>query len=677
MKTCFSVVCKLLLLFISVSAALETSERALLFDRTKEWYANQYVSGDPLLALRTQKQDGSWDNIRYNKKGEAPMDHLYNLHAMAMLYQHEQNAGLKDSLKNGIVRGLEFWFSRDKDFVSSNWWTNDIGVLLEINPVAFFLWDELPNEMQKRIISRNPEKSSMGATNKSWIAENVVIRGILENRDNLIKQGIEDIAQVMEYTKLEGHQQDHSFFMHGNILYNGGYGKVALANAAKWAVIMRETPFAFSREALDNMAALALYGTRLMMWKDMVDPAVIGREISRKAGNKNGTGWFPILKDLMKVDTVNFYRYAEWAYSIETKTERFLSGCHYFQTGEMMTCRTNDYFTSLKMSSWRNFGSEFLNRENRKGLWLAMGVLSLYRNSNDYKNIEPLWDWSLLPGVTSYNESEQKEKRMTNQNNYAGGLTQGDFAVAAMIADRPHLYGYKSWFFMGNKVVALGSSFESDHESPISTSVDQRLVHSKVLTATGNIQENTTVDLDRIWCDEVGYVSLDSSKFKALKQRKTGNWRDIGTLNQEESDDVLTIWFDHGKKPQTASYAYLAEIGVDPTSFFNKSHGITYLKLPDFHAVLDKERAILAGAVFSKGEYKFENYSLSFSEPCLFTLHKTESQYVLTITDPTKKKESLEVSVDAPDEKSPEFGKMQKVAFEQPGAIVNVYFDFK
>ena len=70
MKTCFSVVCKLLLLFISVSAALETSERALLFDRTKEWYANQYVSGDPLLALRTQKQDGSWDNIRYNKKSD-------------------------------------------------------------------------------------------------------------------------------------------------------------------------------------------------------------------------------------------------------------------------------------------------------------------------------------------------------------------------------------------------------------------------------------------------------------------------------------------------------------------------------------------------------------------------------------------------------------------------------
>lgn len=660
----------------TASMALETSDRELMLERGREWFANDYVSADALASLRTQKQDGTWENIKY-KKGSTPMDHLTNIRAMAIRYHQEKNGALKDSLKSAVILGLTYWYDHNKDFVNDNWWTNDVGVMLEINPVAFLLWNELPQNLQQKIIASNPEKSSGNATNKSWLAENVVIRGILESRDSLITQGIRDIAEGMSVTKKEGHQKDHSFFMHGNLLYNGGYGKVSLAISAKWAVITRGTPFAFSDDALSSMASLALDGSRWMMWKDMVDPMIMGREISRKAGNKNATGWLPILKDLMKADPSRQKDYAGWANSIETKTDKVLRGCHYFNIGEMMVCRSNDFYTSLMMSSWRNFGSEFLNRENKKGLWLGMGVLSLYKTPDDYKNIQALWDWSRLPGTTTFNESELTEKRITNNNNYAGGLTNGNFGVAAMISDRPKLYSQKSWYFIGDKIVALGSYIESSHDSPISTTIDQRLVHSKVLTTKGDVKDNTPVETNRVWCDGIGYASLDNAMFKVTKQKKTGNWRDIGTLNEEESANVLTIEEDHGVKPQTGSYAYLIDFSANRVKFFRKRYSFLFANTNDYHAVYDKASMTLAGAVFGKSEIKLNKYSLSFSEPCIFYLQKTKDQYALTLMEPTRKKESLEVSVDVSGDKSPDFGKTQKVAFDKAGTPVNLYFSLK
>lgn len=677
MKNTISFICKILILLVSASVAMDASERELLFNRTKEWFAKQYVTDDPLLAMRTQKADGSWDGVSYNKKGYCPIEHLEKLKSMAMRYNQESAGGLKDSLKMTVFQGLNFWFEHDQNFVSDNWWMNDIGVLLEMNPVAFFMWDEMPNELKQKIILRNPEKSSQNATNKSWIAENVVIRGILEDRETLVSQGIRDIAQVMGIARLEGPQRDHSFFMHGNLLYNGGYGKVAVANAAKWAVITRGTSFSFSQKDLDNIADLTLGGSRWMAWKSLFDPMTIGREISRKAGNKNASGWLPILEDLMTADSIHYDQYAEWVHSVESNTDSVLHGCRYFDMGEMMICRTNDFYTSLKMSSWRNFGSEYLNRENRKGLWLGMGVLSLYKQPDDYRNIEPLWDWSLLPGITSYNESAQTEKRATNHNDYAGGFVQDDIGIAAMISDRPHIWAQKSWFIIGDKIVALGSAIESDHESAISTSVDQRRVHSKVRTTKGNLRMSSQVTSNRVWCDGIGYVALDKSNFKISRQMKSGNWRDIGTLNQQDSADVLTVWKDHGKNPKNGSYAYLVDLNAKLSKFFKTRYNVLFLNTSQYQAVLDKRRDFIAGAVYSESQFKFKNYSLYFSEPCIFLLQKTKSQYVLTVQNPTRKKETLDVIVSVSGVKSPEFGKPQKVVFESLGATAKVYFDFK
>ena len=137
--------------------------------------------------------------------------------------------------------------------------------------------------------------------------------------------------------------------------------------------------------------------------------------------NKESKGYVDIISYLKTADPQHSSEYDDWLRDI--KGDEHQKGCHYFWRGEIMVCKSKSSYVSLKLSSKKTVGAEFLNRENRRGLWLGTGVLSLYTHPDDFKNIYPLWDWSKLPGVTSYGESEMKEKRVTNQTNFVEVLS--------------------------------------------------------------------------------------------------------------------------------------------------------------------------------------------------------------------------------------------------------------
>ena len=253
---------------------------------------------DAWKILDTQNIDGSWPGLKYGLQGHCPIDHLRNIRKLAGAFAVESDAARKTALKRGVMLGLIFWFENQSHFVSDNWWMNEIGVQRELNPIALFMWEHLPNDIRKKLIEVNPVEVSRNGANRTWIAENVAYRGILSKDETMLSIALENIAKTMTMTNQEGHQADHSFFMHGSQLYNGGYGKMALSIAARWAVAARDTKFEFSPEVIYSMSALALEGNRWMMWNGMVDPMVLGREISRTDGNKLSMGHRAVVKNL-------------------------------------------------------------------------------------------------------------------------------------------------------------------------------------------------------------------------------------------------------------------------------------------------------------------------------------------------------------------------------------------
>ncbi len=585
-----------------------------LFARTKEIYKSD-VSRDSVEHLVSfQKNDGSWKGPVYGKKGHMPIEHLANVRAMAYGFDQNCSGNLDNSkfcsdVKQSVIRALTFWFAHQGDFVSDNWWMNEIGVQRELSPISFMMWNVIPQSLRQKIIEYYPREPSGNGTNRAWISENVLVRGILERDENLIHLGTRNIESTMLVTKQEGHQMDHSFFMHGNQLYNGSYGKSALSLAARWAFVTRGLAFAFSQNAIQGMSSLALEGNRMMMWKGMADAMTVGREISQKEGNKETQDYLSIIDYLTAVDSSRGQEYESWREEIQGGEKS--SGCLYFWRGEMMVCKSMGHYISLKMSSSRTVGGEFLNRQNRKGLWLGTGVLSLYAHPDDYKNIYPLWDWSMLPGITSYGETNLKEKRVTNKSDYVGGIGDEQFGAAAMILNRPKLSAKKFWFFLDSVVVALGSEISSSHNAAVKTTLDQRLVHSEIL-----------MDDSVVWHDGIGYKTLDGQKINVKSEKRTGNWASIGTQKIEENGDVVSLWIDHGVRSTNGNYEYLVAVGVGKNFYQEKSSLEIVQNDGKAQVVYDEKLKVLAGVVYKRGRLDVGLISLSFDEPTIFLLRR-------------------------------------------------------
>lgn len=628
------------MLIFSVVVLADSADIDTLFSRLRESYLAKQSHDSALILMRSQVKDGSWKKFNYDfEQSRWPSKHLNNLKSMSKYY--EMYPAQKDSLRVAIIRGLEFWFKRQAGYVYDNWWVNEIGIQRDLNRIAIILWNDLPKELQSKIIEINQEEPSGYGANRAWISENIIIRGILEKRENQISLGLKNIITSILITDQEGHQEDHSYFMHGRLLYNGGYGKISLSIVAFWASITKGTKFALSERTIENTASLALEGTRWMMWGSMVDAMVLGREISRKGGNIYSKPFLSIINNLSKVDTLNHEAYNAWASNIKMESLDDIVGCRYFWRGEMMVCRSPSFYVSLKMSSSNTVGSETLNRENTQGYWLGMGVLSIYQHPDDFENIYPLWDWSMLPGITSYNVTQQKEKRVTNLSNFVGGVSDKEYGVASMIFSRPNIIGNKTWFFGDDFIIALGSGITGMDKSEIKTTIDQRLVHTEMYTERGAFDSKQKHQ--RLWHDSIGYVNLDDNGFYINKQLKTESWKKIGPEKKEESAEVLKIWKSHGRNPKHASYSYLVDLNVDQVLFFKKNYDDIKIIQNDssFQVVYNHKNHILGGTFYTRGVISIDSMTIESSSPCVFLLRKMDKAYKLIIADPEKKNEQI------------------------------------
>ena len=297
-----------------------------------------------------------------------------------------------------------------------------------------------------------------------------------------------------------------------------------------------------------------------------------------------------------------------------------LRGCRYFWRGEFLVCRDNQNYVSLKLSSKNTVGAESINNENRKGAWLGMGVLSLYRHGNDFENIYPLWDWNLLPGTTSHRDCVQIEKRITNESEFAGGVVDGKIAVAALIAKRKKLEAYKSWYFLGNVIICLGSNIKGNADTEIETSVDQRMSRGSVYAdgfLNGEIKSAR-----KVWHDSIGYFSLDGKVFSLKNEKRKGNWSEIGTEKRGVQGKILSLWKRHGKNPKSSHYRYLMEMGIGINEFEKKNYENIMILQNDSLAqvVYDEKKQIWAGVAYSRVRMNFSDFHFFTSHPCVFSV---------------------------------------------------------
>jgi chondroitin AC lyase len=253
-------------------------------------------------------------------------------------------------------------------------------------------------------------------------------------------------------------------------------------------------------------------------------------------------------------------------------------GNRYFWSSDFMTHQREAFYISVKMVSHRTIGTETIHAENMKGCWLPFGATWILRRGDEYNNILAVLDWGRLPGVTSPHMTIPPVRAVTQPESFVGGVSDGTYGAAAMVFSEtdalpltPRLniltHGLKAWFLFDREMVALGAGINSISDEPVTTTLNQTGLLGPVLADGHAVEPGESKVPETSWVlhDEVGYAFLGPAAGMLKIGPQTGEARSYGGARSNTSitEQVFTLWIDHGVHPHDAQYAYAVVPGTN------------------------------------------------------------------------------------------------------------------
>jgi chondroitin AC lyase len=667
-------------------------------DIIRERIVHSLLSDSPSPALPKQLAqmlpDGSWADIAYDDPAMgswAPMGHLQRLREAAVAYRQEGHVLFqKAEVIDVITRGLRYGFARNP--VSRNWWFNQIGKPHALARIGLLLHDVLRPEELERIIRELATEPCFTGANRTWITQQIVWRGILARELALIRKGLADLADTLRLTDAEGVQVDGSFHQHGAQLYNGSYGQSFLADAVTWAELVRATEFAFGEEQLELLRFLMLEGNRWMIRGPFFDLSACGRTITRPGVSSRM--FAGVLDSLAELQPRHAGDYLTLARHIRGEGAPPVWGNRFFHRSDFMVQQQEGFYLSVKMCSARTWGTECGNGENLKGRWLPYGLTWIVRHGNEYGDVLPCMDWSILPGVTG--TADTHFPRLTGDwwtqgTRFVGGVSNGRQGVAAMVMDgdllhgiprvrgnvlteRGHLQGddiemeiqvhrgelvqaRKAYFLFDQELVALGTDLHSPGGMPVKTGVNQTLLQGDVVV-DGSVRGRGTHELDgvrRVWHDGVGYVFPEGSSVRLSSLCQIGSWKDINTNYPGDpvARDVFKLWIEHGVPGVATAYQYIVRPGVDLPAFEAYAAALPVRVLsnaPRLQAVAQVATGVTGAVFYEPGSLHLPSGKwVEVDQPVALLLEEGAGGTVLTLSSPEQKTGTVRVALSVPD----------------------------
>ena len=534
--------------------------------------------------IKKLRNDGSWDDINYKdtkRSGWEARMHPERILEMVKAFMSPSVEYYKlPALEKAIHNAMDYWF-RAK-LKCSNWWYNEIGVPRTMG-TAFVLFDEYLTADERINAVKVMENSKFGMTgqNKVWLAGNVMKRALLQNDFNLVKQARDTIVSEITKGGLEGIKDDWSFHQHGPQQQFGNYGLAYVYTMSLFSGVFADTSLAFSHEQLQILSTLLTDGYQWVIWNGKMDISSLGRQLFSSA---------PLHKALSIAFAANSLSddiYSRLISNCYSDKNSFVGHKHFWQS-DYTVSRRHDWMSTLKMSSQRVIGVESLNGDNMRGYYMADGALYVYKDASEYYDIFPVWNWRRLPGVTTYlNDNASmpqpdKKDQYSNRTNFVGGLSDGKNGISAMQLRRDGLSADKFWFFADSAIVCLGAGIETDSTLEVATSVEQCWVKGKVHVYQGaepiSFSKGSEYDIHdlKILHNGFGYLFLqDEGKCIIDATKVNGSWHDIMQMYPETtvSGNVFSIYLNHGKCPEKASYSYMIipDADSDLLKNFNRS----------------------------------------------------------------------------------------------------------
>ncbi len=623
--------------------------------------------------LETFKQDGRWAGINYvdvSRTGFQHKIHASNIQYLATAYKKKESKFYKNrKVKQTVEKALRFWV--ENDFVSDNWWYNQIGVPTHFVSVMLLMGNELSDDLVQKVqpvIGR----ANMNASGARPSGDRVKIASILAK--NLIFLGnneqfnkiIEIIEGEVKFATKRGMQYDYSFHhrldrANNTISYGLGY-----ANAfTEWAYYVAGTGYSFSDDKLNQLIDYFLDGIcKHLVYGKYIDPGAKNRSITRKSNFEAFDTSIP-----EKLALVSDYRKNELEDIVNVRKgikSPELEYCSFFWHSEHLTFQRPDFFTSVRMYSTRNANMEEpYNSEGLLNHHKGDGANHILLEGNEYHGIWPVFDWQKVPGTTVLQKPKmpsEKEVQKRGLADFTGGVTDGKYGAAAFNFVSPHdpLKVRKAWFFFDNEFVCLGSGITSRTDLPVVTTINQCLLDGDVFVMkdkkleTLKKGEYTLQDIDWVLHDGIGYIFPKASHVNLKNSSATGNWYKINKQHTSSKDevklDVFKLWVDHGKRVGNGTYEYIVVPGTNLSQMVKSKGKVSVEALSNtsaLQAVYNKELEIYQLIFYKAGQIELGNeMMITCDSPGMIMLQmKNNKINKVSVSDPNRELGKIHFSI--------------------------------
>jgi chondroitin AC lyase len=243
---------------------------------------------------------------------------------------------------------------------------------------------------------------------------------------------------------------------------------------------------------------------------------------------------------------------------------------------------------------------------------------------------------------------------------FVGAVTDGLLGAVAFDFKSPHDFvsAKKSWFFFDEEYVCLGTGISCNRRLPVVTTVNQVLMRSDVTVCqNGDVIKlpEGARELEVTWVhqDKMGYIFPGSATVNLSNQIQQGRWSDI-TDEKNVSDElvrekVFLLWFNHGERPEHASYQYIVVPNVTADDLKdNANRNIDILvNTPDIQGVKHVKHEICQIAFYKAGEIEIAKGTKikSDSQGMVMVNMKRNKIEKLTVADPSRKLSRMTVTV--------------------------------
>lgn len=616
-------------------------------------------------------ENGSFADVDYNDNSRAnwlPAKHMARCKTLACAYVDD------NSLGEYIKRALEYWFCHD--FTCPNWFYNDLGIPQYIRIILLSCGDILEERIREKMINRlqTSVAEKWSGMNRLWFAENVIFRGVLTEDVELIKKGRDYVADTIFVSGegQQGVQVDGSFAQHRMQLYNHGYGKSFILNAATWFDIFCDTSFAFDDSTVKVITDLYLNGTAKMGRFNAMDFSAQGRNIVRCYNPDKSGRTMQGYKKAAEI-LAGCSKNAETSDKLR-KTIDFIDGkrnnpyeecntAHWVL--KFMTHHRDGFYSSVRMASKDVLGGdityegECINSENYLGGFGAYGLCMYMRDGKEYEDIFPILDWGCLPGTTTPHVEMHLGAGGYHESEFVGSVSDGIYGISAADMFKTYTYegetasfgGKQAYFFFDECVLHLGADLYSTSEKEFHTTLDQCLLKDDVYVDGmkldgANFNENSEkgshesgyqmLDCRYVYHNHKAYINLDGTPLKLKAGESIGNYKRIfmsPTAPQYEvKGNTFTLVKPHVKGGASYQYAVLPDTDLREAEAFIETTPFDILLNNSMVQAVWYKNALYA-VFYKAGSVSFGQHILSVENPCMLIWNKDKQKIYMSTPD--------------------------------------------